>query len=784
MSRYDDCSRNELIRRIEELESALSAPDTPTPEESSVGRFRRKYAYKILDSIPDMLSVFTPDGTFVDLVSAESTNHSGEPTEALLGRNVNTILTPENARNIKDNLDNVFSSGEGSMSHHDITLEGHTRNYENRIFPLDRDYALCMCRDVTEEQQAKHELEMVKYAMNNVDEEIYACDTEGTLIYANIRYRNHHGVSGDLSACKVYDHWLPTGSESLWKERLDEIRSGNGTSKYTIRYRDEQNRVVAWDIVAYIVFDRYLDKELVWFFGRDVTQRLINENKLKEMNSIMDSILNNIPVYLYVKDPANEFRYLYWNRAFETYSKIPATKALGHTDFEIFPDPHDAEHFRRDDLELLRTGERMDFTEEYVAQTGETRIVSTSKALVAMENRLPLIIGLSWDITEQKNAEMEIIEARIRAEQSDRLKSAFLANMSHEIRTPLNAIVGFSKLVADAETGEEKHQYAEIIDSNSELLLQLINDILDISKIEAGTLEFKYRPMELNELCRSEYEVLRTRTSEGVELLFDEKYDKVELVCDQNRLAQVITNLLTNAIKFTARGQIRFGFDIRDSMIEFYVSDTGTGIAPEQVNHIFDRFVKLNNFAVGTGLGLSISKMIVEKMGGAISVESELGKGACFRFSIPYCLSEDGGQAAAATTSEKRFDSTVSDRDTWKVLVAEDIDSNFLLVEALLGKRYQLIRARNGREAVEKFVSERPDVILMDMKMPVLDGYEATRQIRETSDVPIIAMSAFAFEHDREKAIEAGCSEYVTKPLSLIELNRKLNGCLIRNLRD
>lgn len=783
MTRYDDWAREDLIRRITELEAAETGPEKNSGKESSVGRFRRKYAGQILDSIPDMLSVFASDGTFVDLVSADATNHSGEPTEALLGRNVNTILTPENARNVRENLDRVFSSGRGSMSHHDITLDGKTRNYENRIFPLDERYALCMCRDITEEQLAKHELEMVKYAMNNVDEEIYACDTDGTMVYANIRYRERHGIADELSTYKVYDFWIPAGNERQWRERLNRIRRENDAYKYTVRFKDGEGQIAAWDVVSYIVYDHYFEKELVWFFGRDITQRLHNENKLKEMNSILNSVLNNIPVYLFVKDPGDEFRYLYWNRAFETYSQIPASKAIGHTDYEIFPDLHDAEHFRKDDLELLRTGRRMEFTEEYVTPTGEVRIVNTSKSLVSMENRLPLIIGLSWDITEQKNAETEIVEARIKAEESDRLKSAFLANMSHEIRTPLNAIVGFSKLVTDAETEDEKCQYAEIIDSNAELLLQLINDILDISKIEAGTLEFKYRPMELNELCRGEYEVLRTRTAEGVDLIFDEKYDNVELVCDQNRLAQVITNLLTNAIKFTSKGEIRFGYDIRGSMIEFYVKDTGTGIAPEQLTHIFDRFVKLNDFAAGTGLGLSISKMIVDKMGGTLDVESEVGVGTCFRFTIPYRQNTE--ENVVPELSEMRSASPSGAIDTWKVLVAEDVDSNFLLVSALLGKRYRLIRACDGQQAVELFRSERPDVVLMDMKMPVMDGYEATRMIRaEAPGVPVIAMSAFAFQNDREKAMEAGCCDYITKPLSLGELNRKLNGCLIRNPKE
>ena len=206
--------------------------------------------------------------------------------------------------------------------------------------------------------------------------------------------------------------------------------------------------------------------------------------------------------------------------------------------------------------------------------------------------------------------------------------------MSHEIRTPLNAIVGFAKLIGEVETEEEKQQFIDIIDVNSELLLQLINDILDISKIEAGTLEFRFRPMNLNDLCRSELEVHKPRVKPGVELVFEERVANVEIVCDQNRLAQVISNLLNNAGKFTEEGEIRFGFDLKDGCVEFFVQDTGMGIPPEKARNIFDRFVKLNDFVSGTGLGLAIVKHIVEAHGERITVRSELGVGSTFSFTL------------------------------------------------------------------------------------------------------------------------------------------------------
>ena len=297
------------------------------------------------------------------------------------------------------------------------------------------------------------------------------------------------------------------------------------------------------------------------------------------------------------------------------------------------------------------------------------------------------LVGTSLVISERKQMEQELLTARDRAEESNRLKSAFLANMSHEIRTPLNAIVGFAKLIGEVETEEEKQQFIDIIDVNSELLLQLINDILDISKIEAGTLEFRFRPMNLNDLCRSELEVHKPRVKPGVELVFEERVANVEIVCDQNRLAQVISNLLNNAGKFTEEGEIRFGFDLKDGCVEFFVQDTGMGIPPEKARNIFDRFVKLNDFVSGTGLGLAISKMIVEKLDGTIGVDSEPGKGTRFHFSIPV-VHRDGSKNDEQLCAAPGRD----DGKSWVLLVAEDSDTNFRLIEAVLSRRFSLVR--------------------------------------------------------------------------------------------
>ena len=245
------------------------------------------------------------------------------------------------------------------------------------------------------------------------------------------------------------------------------------------------------------------------------------------------------------------------------------------------------------------------------------------------------IIGINYDITELKETEAELIQARDKAEMMDRLKSAFLANMSHEIRTPLNAIVGFSDLLVETEELSERQEYIKIVRENNELLLQLISDILDLSKIEAGTFEFTSGDVDVNLLCEDIVRSMGMKAKGEVELVLDNHLPVCHVISDRNRIHQVISNFVNNAMKFTSEGSIHVGYKLKDGELEFYVEDTGIGIEKEQLPHIFERFVKLNSFVHGTGLGLSICQSIVEQLGGRIGVDSEKGKGSRFWFTIP-----------------------------------------------------------------------------------------------------------------------------------------------------
>lgn len=386
------------------------------------------------------------------------------------------------------------------------------------------------------------------------------------------------------------------------------------------------------------------------------------------------------------------------------------------------------------------------------------------------------LIGSTHNITKNKEMELELIQAKEKAEISNHLKSKFLANMSHEIRTPLNAIVGFSQILATAETQEEKQEYIRIILNNNNLLLQLIGDILDLSKIEAGTMEYVYSDFDLNQLLVDLHNsfLLKLQPAKQVSLSYETGMDECYIHFEKNRLSQIFINLITNAIKFTDEGSIRYGYKVPDGEeLYLYVTDTGRGIPADKLEETFKRFVKLNNFVQGTGLGLSICKMLLEQLGGSIGVESEEGKGTTFWFKIPY--------KPTVRVSVKKTDAeiTLIKEQKIDVLVAEDHESNYRLIEAILRKEYNLIHAWNGKEAVELFEKHSPQLVLLDISMPVMDGYETITELKKRSTkVPIIAVTAFAYASDEQKVQKYGFDAYVSKPINANLLKGKMKEVL------
>ena len=392
---------------------------------------------------------------------------------------------------------------------------------------------------------------------------------------------------------------------------------------------------------------------------------------------------------------------------------------------------------------------------------------------------------------QQTNNKLEETVAKLKeyeekaqqAEKASRMKSLFLANMSHEIRTPLNAIEGFSRIMAETDSAEERMKFMEIIESNNARLLSLINEILDLSRVEAGEITIKKSSVNLNNLCQDLKQMFKFRCPDSVNMVWNSPNMMVTLNTDENRLIQVFSNLISNALKHTANGSITYGYRlVNDGQdVEFYVSDTGSGISPEDLPNIFETYVSKDAETMqnGYGLGLPLSKIIIEKMGGTISVNSELGKGSTFTFILPFDGTIGGLQKNSRITTNSRTIrvSTKTNTDDMKlILVAEDEDSNFELVRIVLAKRYRLIRAKNGIEAVTFSEDEKPDLILMDIRMPDMNGLDATRIIKEVNhDVPIIALSAYAFDENIREAKNAGCDGFLAKPFRVEDLIEVVN---------
>lgn len=658
-------------------------------------------------------------------------------------------------------------------------------------------------QNITDIQRKRNDINTLTHAINNAKESVYAARRDGTLIFANRQFRLNHRIAeqADLSLIRVFDVVGDMTCIEDWEERYRSIREGQTLNFLAYQPLKHDKNTLAFEGTMYSVTTDD-GEETFWSFTHDISERIRYESQIKRFNRIMDTTMENIPAGIVVKDIENDFRYIYRNR--ESYNRdISSENAIGMNDFDYYP-PEMAQQKRKEDMEIAATGKGMHWIMEGKDKNGNLLILDKQKIMVESEDFSPIIVSIEWDITQLELMRRELIESKEKAETSDKLKSAFLANMSHEIRTPLNAIVGFSRIISESDNAEERREYYEIVDANNERLLQLINEILDLSKIESGIVEFTYGPVRLHTLCKEIHDAHVFRCPQGVELRFDSPDEALSIHSDKNRIFQVFSNLIGNAFKFTTEGSVSYGYKQEGERVVFYVKDTGLGIEPEKLGRVFQRFAKLNNFAQGMGLGLSICKTIIERLGGEIAVSSEVGTGTTFTFWLPLenviqdtetgTNSHLPGEAVGTQpsevlpgkedtpcpkeeTTEKEEDlrATAAGTEKATILIAEDTDSNFDLLNAILGRKYHLVRARDGMEAVTMYNEVNPDLILMDIKMPNLDGLEATRIIRQLSaEVPIIAQSAYAYEHDRNAAEEAGCNDFISKPIAQEKLKEKI----------
>jgi len=601
--------------------------------------------------------------------------------------------------------------------------------------------------------------------INNTNESIWSLDKDFNLIICNDNFRISYQAAYNIEL-RLGDNLLEILSPALrelWKPKYDTALSGQ---RISFEFHETiQNTLYYFNVYLNPI---YTNGKVtgVSALSVNINERKAAELALKESEEWFRSLF---------EQSGDGIFYLTLDGSIMAVNKSFA-EMHGYSQDEILKmnirslDCVDSQQVYDERAERLKRGEKLKFEVEHFHKDGHRIPLEVTTGLITMGNT-SYIMASHREITERKLAENAIIKAREKAEQSDRLKSAFLANMGHEIRTPMNGILGFSELLKNKSlTGEEQQEYVAIIEKSGARMLNIINDLIDLSKIESGLMNVNKSRYNINEQTEYIYSFFKPET-ESRGLLFyvfnGLTHDEAFIETDKEKVNAVLINLIKNSIKFTDKGSIKFGYTKKPGSLEFFVKDTGVGISPEQKEIIFERFRQgsesLNRNYEGAGLGLSISKSFVEMLGGTIWMVSKMGEGSAFYFTVPYDSELSSRKIVDDSKTEIR-----SKKQNLNVLIAEDDEFSSLLISSIVKNiSNEILFAKTGREAIE-ICRDEPgiDLILMDIKMPDTDGYTATKQIRKFNEkVIIIAQTSYAQTGDREKALESGCNDYISKPI-------------------
>lgn len=473
-------------------------------------------------------------------------------------------------------------------------------------------------------------------------------DRDGYLIDLNAKDMEIFGIRSKKDVLGVNIFSNPILPKDVIK-KLKENKSVNFRLNYSFKKVDDYyntSKVGELDIVtkASILYDQRGEPSSYLLINLDNTEKMIAYNRISEFENVFTlvSVYAKVGYALYDLYTFEGYAIKQWYENMGEKDGTPLSQIIG---IYSYIHPNDAGYINSF-FEEVKQGKAHHFRREVRVKSGDGWkwiCANITRNPQSVDSNKPEMICINYDITELKDSQLK----RERAEELDRLKSAFLANMSHEIRTPLNAIVGFSQLLAETDDPEERHEFVEIIDSNNRMLLQLISDILDLAKIESGTMDFKFADMSIKEVINEIVTSFRIKMPDNVALIAPKDSPECQIYSDRMRLTQVISNFLNNAIKYTSEGCIILAYEIIGDEIKFSVTDTGDGMSQEIQAHIFDRFYKGNTFKQGTGLGLSICETIVNRLGGRIGVNSELGKGSTFWFTHPYSFSPNAKSPAS-----------------------------------------------------------------------------------------------------------------------------------------
>jgi len=515
---------------------------------------------------------------------------------------------------------------------------------------------------------------------------------------------------------------------------------------------------------------------------RDMTEIKKAEETLKQSEENFRLLVSNTFDGILINDENGN--YLYANKKAAEITGYSVEELTKINTSQLTPERFKNAVENRIATQFAQKEDLSNFEAVLIHKSGKEVMIEISASLTTWKGIQAQIISFR-DITLRKKNELELIEAKQKAEESDRLKSAFLANMSHEIRTPMNGILGFTGLLQNPDlSGEEQQSYIEIIQKSGNRLLSTVNDIIEISKIETGQVTVSMNKINIDDQMDYLYNFFSPEVaSKGIQLNMHNEVAAANSTfrTDDLKLNSVLTNLIKNAIKFSESGSIDVSCRLIGKQLQFEVKDTGIGIPPERLQAIFERFVQADiadtRAHEGSGLGLAISKSYVEMLGGKLWVESKLNEGSTFYFTIDFIP----GEIQTDTLQRNLHESESEKVKEQLILVAEDEDISYLLMNSILSQEnYQVLRAKSGKEAVE-FARNNPeiDLVLMDVKMPEMGGLEATEQIRKfNSKVPIIAQTAHALSGDKEKALSTGCNDYVSKPIEKEELLGKIRRLL------